>query len=183
VGGVALTLLLVLGGFALIRGFFGASTIDESNTYTNNQIGISFTLAETWSIEESTNYPSEVLGILSKTYDASVWIDRFPGTRASDYTKNTETMFGVYTHGFDGTVTKITKEEDIEHIGLTWHHAVCTMVCDEGSIMIDFYITDMPNGRGAFMFAILILEDQPLSDRLASHEQALAMFDTLRFTR
>jgi len=208
-GGVLLLAALIIGGVIVINNLIPAtitppeyldidppqqtdppeqtgstSTVSGAETYTHDPIGISFMLADGWFVEESPNFPDEVLGIHTSTAkDTYVWIDRYPGIDAAYYTSDKDIMLGVYTGGLSGTVTEITLEEDIKVNGVSWHHVEFILTSSIESSSIDYYITDMPNNRGVFMYAIISPITSSNQTVFPGYDDAYDMFKSLRFTK
>jgi len=162
------------------------STTPASNTqlYTHDLIGISFELVDGWLVELSDEYPDEVLGIHTPSWSQTyVWIDRYPNVDTTYYMSDQDIMLGVYTNGLSGSVTNIKVEEDIKLNGFSWHHVEFTLSSSNSDSHIDYYLTDMPNNRGVFMYAIISPLNSPSQTDFPGYDDAYAMFDSLRFIK
>jgi len=160
------------------------NTTSDYELFVHDLIGISFELVDGWEPEESENYPDEVLGLYHDNPDfAFVWIDRFADIAYEDYIEDRDKMLRLYIDGLEGSLNSIITEENITLHGVSWLHITFTMTDKYGDLYIDYYVTDMPNGRGTFMYAIICPMDSPDQTVFPGYDQAYHMFYTLRFIK
>jgi len=209
IGGVALLAALGIGGFFLFNSTSEpddptipvistppvdidpgnntdpvTTTPPSSGSYTHDLIGISLDLLDGWEAADSDMYPDEVLGLYHYDYDyAFVWIDRYPNFDAALFTSDQELMLSVYTGGFEGNVTRIITEDDVSINGLSWHHVAFDLTSPDEDFFIDYYVTDMPNNRGVFMYAIICPILSPGQKDHLGYDDAYKMFKSLSFTK
>jgi len=156
----------------------------DAEHFVHELIGISFDLVDGWDPEESDKYPDEILGLYHDDPDYPfVWIDRYSFISYDIFVENKEAMLEMYTVGLEGTITEYKLEEDITLNGTPWRHIIFVVTDKYGDLYIDLYITDMPNNRGVFMYAIICPMDKPGQTVFPGYDDAYHMFDTLRFIK
>jgi len=92
-------------------------------------------------------------------------------------------MVDFYVSALEGTLKSITTEENITLNGIPWLHISFIMTDQYGDLFIDYYVTDMPNGRGTFMWAIISPMDSPGQTVFPGYDDAYSMFNSMRFIK
>ncbi|MCL1897011.1 MAG: hypothetical protein FWG03_10765 [Clostridiales bacterium] len=151
----------------------------DAAAYVNDPLGVSIMIPEGWSTSESETYPDELLGLYYRDDEICVWIDRYPKIEVEQYRSGKYDMFTTYEAGLDGEVKEITLEEEVEKDNGTWYRTVFILKTGQGDQYIDLYMTDMPNGRGAFLYAVIT---SAAGGSHPAYKEALEMLDSLRFT-
>ncbi len=195
---VVLCLIIVVLAVTTLgfRSYSVARSLEPKVTYTNTKIGIAFEVPSGWSPKVSTNFPDQVLDLQSdsQTVSSVIWVDRFPDKKAADYTYSTKpddeaSLLVYYSHGIDTqdptkVVYKVIDQQQPENNGTTWRLTVFTMEYNGSFYYVKVYLTDMPNGRGAFALALMAPVDSskatPPQGDLDDLEQ---VFSSLRFVR
>ncbi|MCL1895035.1 MAG: hypothetical protein FWG03_00655 [Clostridiales bacterium] len=152
---------------------------DAADAYVNDPIGISIMVQEDWSTSESETFPDELLGLYYRDDEICVWIDRYPKIKVEQYKSGKYDMFTTYKAGLDGEVTEITLEEAVVKESGTWDRTVFILKTGQGDQYIDLYMIDMPNGRGALLYAVIT----SVAGGHPAYKEAIEMLDSLRFTR
>ena len=156
----------------------------DPNFYSNDKIGISLTLEKGWEAVESDDYPSEVLGIYSdNSNDAVVWIDRYPQFNLEDFEYDTIGWLSLYADENEGATFKIITDEEVRHDGLTWRHVVFTATDTINEVYVDLYLTDMPDKRGLFLYAVIAPLNNSGQTVFPGLDSGLKMFESLQFTK
>jgi len=153
-------------------------------TYVNDGIGISFTLAKGWEVRESSGYPDLMLDVScdadSKTY---IWIDRWPGESLKDFYADKTGYLEAYSSGSSAVKITVVSETEVKQGGLTWQRIDFEVKDPGDDHYVSLFITDMPNNRGLFMFAVVTPLKQIGQTSSPYYQEGLKMFESLKFTK
>jgi len=167
----------------------GPGTTDPVITgtpYTNSQMGISFTLAKGWEAYESSSMPSEVMDIFSEDDGTYIWIDRWPEESVKTFNADKTEWLKEYSFDSSAAQIKIVSETEIKRDGLTWQKIdfeVTDPKKPENDHYITIFITDMPNKRGLFMFAVITPLKKTGQTDSPYYKEGIWMFESLKFTK
>ena len=128
----------------------GAPGLDNRR-YTNEALGISFTLSEGWVVIESSANPEEMMIIcVEDNYDASVLIGKSALIDYDFYARMSDT---------------IQSEEIIMASGITWRRVPSRDELVTNDSIVERYITELPNEDGVLMCTVFVESDtQALED-------------------
>ncbi|MDR2957343.1 MAG: hypothetical protein LBU61_04060 [Coriobacteriales bacterium] len=156
--------------------------VDDQGRYVNNQIGISLIIPDTWNVEESSKLPDEVLGINYLNDDAIyVWIDRFPALSVEAFLADKEQMMSSYTFGSGKAEVIMTTELEVELAGQNWHSYVFATINGDDNLVVNLFVTDMPNHCGLLMYAMIVEAVSPDSIDANGLKEGLAILYSLKF--
>ena len=153
---------------------------NELVIYTNNEIGISIVMPDTWEAIESAKYPDEVLGLYPLVDSGTrVWIDRYPTLTVEDFHARIPGIFTIYTAGQTATFNIVSQCVEVIN-GTDWQLVIFTITDYADDLFVELYVTDMPNQRGLFMYAVIM----PLhSNDYTDNRIGLEMLDSLIFIK
>lgn len=170
---------------------FTPGTTDDANVYKNDIIGIRFVVPEGWHIfEESTMQEEMLFGAYSSGSTVRFRIDRFPENNLNDFNAVVEEILPYFSFGTQPGVPVVTKTEVIVINGQTWKNYYFTVLVGEGDdvteiTIVDLFVTDMPNDRGLFIFAVqsLYYTDNHFNTDNPGFDSGREIVQSLEFTK
>lgn len=155
--------------------------------YYNDPIGFSLKLDSDWAIRDNEKDPdrSMLFGYRPRNgvVITQILVNRYPGYDREYFIGDNNNIFANYLHAFDSIISSNIFQEEVVINNRTWTHAMAFMTSSDQRYYVELYITDMPNDRGVFTYAIIVNASKPGPPELPGVDSAKEMLVSLYFIK